>query len=214
MPLTLDVRHRDQWDRALEEFGQQSGTRLDLLVNNAGVFTAGALRDMDEDDIRRMVDVNLVGVIHGVRAAHSLLAATKGAQIVNIASFLALSGAGRGAVYSATKAAVRNLTEGLAHELRYDGIRVSDLLPGFVSTGFFAGEDRRTKLGATLANAGVKFIDADRVAAAVWDATRRYRLHRTVGGQATLLAAAARLAPGRAHSAIRRISKRLMKAGF
>lgn len=213
-PLALDVRHRDQWDRALAEFAEHSGGRLDLLVNNAGVFTVGALKDMDEDDIQRMVDVNLMGVLHGVRAAHPLLAATEGAQIINIASFLAFSGAGNGAVYSATKAAVRNLTEALAIELRYDGIQVSDILPGFVTTGFFAGNDRQAKLGGALADAGVKFITAERVATAVWDATRRYRLHRTVGQQAKLLALVARLVPGQARSAVRRISKRLMKAGL
>ena len=214
LPLPMDVRRREDWERIVADLAGHTNGQLDMLVNNAGIFAIGALVDMDDNDIQRLVDVNLMGVIHGVRAAHRLLSATHGAQIVNIASFLAVSGAGRGVVYSATKAAVRNLTEGLANELRYDGIAVSDVLPTFTATGFFEGDDRRAALGGALQDAGVKFIRPEQVAGAVWDTTRRYRLHRAVGRQAKLLAAVARLSPAWAHSAVRRISKRLMKAGF
>ncbi len=204
LPLAVDVRVPEDWDRALMRLGERSGGRLDLLVNNAGIFAAGALKDMELSKIQHLIDVNLMGVIHGVRATHPMLSATDGAQVVNIASFLALSGAGRGAVYSATKAAVHNLTEALASELRYDGIAVSDILPGFAATGFFTGGVRRITLGAALRDAGVRFIQPDQVAAAIFDATLRYRLHRTVGRQAKLLAAIARLSPTWAHSAVRR----------
>jgi NAD(P)-dependent dehydrogenase (short-subunit alcohol dehydrogenase family) len=214
VPLHLDVRRPEEWDRALSSFAAHTNGKLDLLVNNAGRFAVGALVDMDGSDIQPMVDVNLMGAIHGARAAHPLLRATEGAGVVNIASFLAVTGTGQGAVYSATKAAVRNLTEGLAAEFRYDGIWVSDVLPGFAATGFFEGDERREAFAAALAAAGVKFIGPEKVAAAVWDATRRYRLHRTVGRQARLLTLVQRVSPNLAASAVRRFSKRLMKAGF
>lgn len=208
----LDVGERAAWDAAVADFAAANGGRLDLLVNNAGTVTFGALATMDEGDIRRMVDTNLMGVIHGARAAHGLLAATPGSAIVNVASFLALSGAGQGAVYSATKAAVRALTEAMAMEYRYDGIAVSDVLPAFVATAFFEGAPEREARGQVLADAGVRFIPPEQVAAAIWDAAHKYRLHRLVGRQARIVGLLQRIAPGMVHTHLRKVSKRLREA--
>ena len=91
---------------------------MNVLFNNAGVGRHGWFEDVRPEDNDWIVDVNLKGVIHGVEAALPLLKATKGARIVNTASTAGIVGSPQLAVYSATKFAVRGLTEALDAEFR------------------------------------------------------------------------------------------------
>ncbi len=112
---------------------------VDLVCNNAGVLVAGQIRDLELEDYKRVIDVNLWGVIHGIHAfVPSLLARSRG-TIINTASLAGTMSIPRMGAYSATKAAVLSLSETLAAELSGTGVTVTALCPSFTATGFVAG---------------------------------------------------------------------------
>jgi 3-oxoacyl-[acyl-carrier protein] reductase len=114
-------------DTAVSRFG-----RLDYWVNNAGIFPAADIADIDAAQISSVLDVNVKGVLYGTQAAAERMA--PGAAIVNMSSVSALRvRRGRGA-YCTSKAAVAHLTESMAVELGDRGIRVNALAPGYVDT--------------------------------------------------------------------------------
>ncbi|MFF3380374.1 SDR family oxidoreductase [Streptomyces sp. NPDC002680] len=153
------------FDTVEERFGPVTG-----LVNNAGVTgPLGRLADADPADLRRVVEVNLLGtLLCSRRAARSMTARGTGV-IVNVSSAAATLGApGEYVHYAATKAAVDALTVGLAKELGPDGIRVNAVAPGVIDTEIHAamGDPERAKRAAStipLRRAGL----AEEVAAAV-----------------------------------------------
>ena len=107
--------------------------RIDVLVSNAGIHFARGIDEYTDDDIDRVVSVNLKGALHVIRAALPHLRATRGA-IVSVSSMTGLVGQDRGAVYVATKGALISLTKALALELAADGIRVNCVCPAGVDT--------------------------------------------------------------------------------
>lgn len=118
-----------------EELGPVTG-----LVNNAGVTgPLGRLADADTADLRRVVDVNLLGVLLCARRAAQLMTSRGSGAIVNVSSAAATLGSpGDYVHYAATKAAVDALTVGLAKELGPDGVRVNAVAPGMIDTGMHA----------------------------------------------------------------------------
>jgi NAD(P)-dependent dehydrogenase (short-subunit alcohol dehydrogenase family) len=104
-----------------------------VLVSNAGIHFARGIDEYTDDDIERIVSVNLKGTLHVVRAALPHLRATRG-SIVSVSSMTGLVGQDRGAVYVATKGALISLTKALALELAGDGIRVNCVCPAGVDT--------------------------------------------------------------------------------
>lgn len=107
---------------------------IDVLVNNAGVSSAGSVADTGLDLWRWTLDINLMGVVHGCRSfLPGLLAASRG-RIVNIASFAALAGAPGIAPYAVAKAGVVALSESLRAELDGSGVTVSVACPSFFPT--------------------------------------------------------------------------------
>jgi NAD(P)-dependent dehydrogenase (short-subunit alcohol dehydrogenase family) len=133
----LDVTDADGWRAALVELTARTGGVLDVLVNNAGVLTSGPLAEVPLPLQRRVVDVNVTGVVTGCASAFPHL--RRGSVVVNLASASALYGQPGLATYSATKAAVCALTEALDLEWEAHGIRVVDVLPLFVETGMVEG---------------------------------------------------------------------------
>lgn len=208
----LDVRDAAQWADVLGRFAAESG-RIDVLFNNAGIAYGGPLTDLSEDEIDRLIAVNFRGVLNGARAAHPHLRQTApGSCLLNTASAAALYGTGGLAVYSATKFAVRAITEALDGEWGADGIAVRSLMPSFIDTPLLAGpanaSTNRAKRDAVVA-AGLEFTPVERVAEAAWDAVHGARLHTLVGRTARTLALVAKWAPGLA----RRRGKSVMAAG-
>ena len=138
--LPLDVTDRDSFDAFLDSAEQQLGP-LDVLVNNAGIMQVG--RFIDEDDLtaRRMVDINVHGVILGMKLALARMIPRDRGHIVNISSQAGKFGAPGGATYSATKHAVVGLTEAVRGELRLMGahIDLSYVMPFVVNTELGAG---------------------------------------------------------------------------
>jgi len=188
----LNVANPDLWAEALADFYRAHG-RLDILINNAGVLSAGKFEEMDVAVHRRMLDINIGGVIYGTRAAFPYLRDTAGSQVVNLCSASAIYGQPELATYGATKSAVKGLTEALDLEWRKYDIRVIAMWPLFVQTGMVEG----IETGSTR-SLGVRLTAAD-VGNSIWQVTRKKTLlptvHFEVGIQAKALAIAAKYAP-------------------
>ena len=190
----LDVRDPDQWRSALSRFCVDG--RLDVLVNNAGVLASGAFSGMDVETHRRMVDINVTGVLHGAALGFPYLRRADDGLLLNLCSASALYGQPALATYGATKAAVKSLTEALEIEWRAEGVRVRSLLPLFVATEMVSRDAREA---ASVGHLGVR-LTPDDVAAAAWSVVHEWRVplrgpHRPVGRQTRLLAAASAVTP-------------------
>jgi NADP-dependent 3-hydroxy acid dehydrogenase YdfG len=133
LALQTDVtRHEDVQrlvDTAVEKFG-----RIDVLLNNAGLMPSSPLERRKIDDWDRMIDVNIKGVLYGIAAALPHMQARKSGHIVNVSSVAGHKVRAGTAVYSATKHAVRVLTEGLRQEVKPYNIRTTIISPGAVAT--------------------------------------------------------------------------------
>lgn len=139
-----DVADESGWERAITQTVDTLGG-LDILVNNAGIEITSLLTEVDPEDIRRMLDVNVLGtalgVKHGLRAMGPDGAAGTGGAIVNVASVAATIAFPGIAIYSATKSAVDRLTRVAAMESGKLGlgVRVNCVYPGLVPTEMGAG---------------------------------------------------------------------------
>ena len=151
MPVELDITDRDAYARAADEVEQELGP-VQLLFNTAGVSTFGPLQDATAEDWEWQIDVNLYGVINGIRTfLPRMLERGDDCHIVNTASmsaFVALPGTG---IYCTTKMALRGLSECLDMDLKDTNVRVSMLCPGAVDTNIHEAELTRPK---HLANTG------------------------------------------------------------
>jgi NAD(P)-dependent dehydrogenase (short-subunit alcohol dehydrogenase family) len=190
----LDVRDPDQWTAALQGFCGTGG--LDVLMNNAGVLASGPFAGIEPATHRRIVDVNVTGVVHGAALGHPYLRRSRG-LLLNMCSASALYGQPALATYGATKAAVKSLTEALDLEWRRDGVRVRSLLPLFVATDMVTRDGQGA---ASVGHLGVR-LTADDVAAAAWAVVHERRVplrgpHRPVGRQTQLMAMASAVSPG------------------
>ena len=140
LALPLDVTDRDSFAAFLDEAESRFGA-LDVLVNNAGIMQIGRFIDEDDTTARRMIDINLHGVILGMKLALERMLPRDRGHIVNISSQAGKFGAPGGATYSATKHAVVGLTEAVRGELRLMGAHVSlsYVMPYVVNTELGSG---------------------------------------------------------------------------
>lgn len=195
----LDVRDPAQWERALAAFAKAAGGAVHVVANNAGVSHAGAIADHADNQVAQLIDVNVLGVVNGARAAFPWLrASAPNSCLLNTASASAIYGVGGIAVYSASKFAVRGLTEALDCEWADDGIRVRSIMPGFIDTPMLQLPSHpgsaMTKRESVL-KAGMALTPIEDVAQAAWDAVHGKGLHRPVGRVARLMELTARWAP-------------------
>ena len=109
---------------------------IDILVNNAGVGVFKAVADTSVDEWHRIIDTNLSGVFYCCHAGIPHLKRRGGGWIINISSLASKNAFVNGGAYCASKSALNAFSETLMQEVRYDGIRVSYVLPGSVNTGF------------------------------------------------------------------------------
>ncbi len=128
-----DVTQADELTVAVNSFAA-THDGLDLMINNAGVAVAGSMMEAAPDDWRWIIDTNLMGVVHGCRAALPHLQRNGAGLIVNISSAAAFASVPGMAPYNATKAAVLSLSETLAAELRDTGTDVCVVLPRHFET--------------------------------------------------------------------------------
>jgi len=160
----FDVSDRAAYAKALDGFSAATGGRLDLLFNNAGIGTFGFFDEQPFEDIMAVVNVNLIGVLNGIHLAAGLLKVTPNSLCFTTSSSSATFGIAGIAAYSATKHAVKGLTEALSVEFSRFGVRVADTLPGLIDTALIPDE---MKQGA--ATEGMfRLIQPIEVARAVW----------------------------------------------
>lgn len=202
----MDVRDRAQWRDALAAFAEASGGRIDVLFNNAGIAVGGPFATATDDEIDRIIGINLVGVINGARAGYQWLKATPGSVLVNTASAAGIYGSAGLALYSAVKFAVRGFSEALDAEWAGEGIGVRVLMPSFIDTPLLDAPVSGTNHSArdSVRAAGLEFTPLETVSEAVWNGVHGDRLHLLVGKTARRLAFAARWMPGKLRQQMRR----------
>jgi NAD(P)-dependent dehydrogenase (short-subunit alcohol dehydrogenase family) len=132
----VDVRQPAEVQALVENTVKAHG-RLDFIFNNAGIGVGGEIRELTLEHWRTAVDINLMGVIHGVVAAYPVMLRQGAGHIVNIASLAGLVPAPGFGPYATTKAAVVSLTSVLRAEAELYGVRASVVCPGFVKTAIF-----------------------------------------------------------------------------
>jgi short-subunit dehydrogenase len=124
---------------------------VDLWINNAGIAIGGATHELGLDDWRRVVDVNLMGVVHGVQAIYPRMVRRGSGHILNIASVAGLAPYPFALPYTTTKHAVVGLSLALRAEARAHGVRVSVACPGRIDTPIWSHSDVRGALGSVRA---------------------------------------------------------------
>lgn len=164
-----DITRPDDCARAVLETTRRFGA-LDALVNNAGIGYLRALDEATDEEIGRMVELNLLGTIRMTRAALPALLARPGAAIVNVGSMAGRVAPVHYGYYSATKFAISGLTESWRRELGARGIRVTLLLPAAVETPFLDRAGRSRALGQ---GPGGILLRPERVGEAIVRALRR-----------------------------------------
>jgi NAD(P)-dependent dehydrogenase (short-subunit alcohol dehydrogenase family) len=145
---TLDVSKKEDFDRAVAAFAAETGDKMDILFSNAGIGESGWFEDIPFEAALRVVEVNFIGVLASIYAALPLLKATPNSLCFITSSSSATHGMPRIAVYSATKFAVKGLTEALSIEFARHGVRVADVLPGLIDTNILRTTPNRSGNGA------------------------------------------------------------------
>jgi len=176
----------------------------DVVVNNAGIGMAGPFLEHSAEDWKRILDVNLWGVIHGSKLfAEQMAERGQGGHIVNTASAAAYTPSRSMSAYATSKAAVLMLSECMRADLAGAGIRVTAICPGIVDTnitrtshfvGRSAEDERRSRQKAAKAY-GLRGYGPERVAAQILAAVRRNRAVQPVTPESHVSYAASRLSP-------------------
>ncbi len=196
----LDVTDRTQWAQAVSEFIAQTGGTVHVLFNNAGVGSGGPIQEMTDADIDRQIAINFTGVVNGVRAVFPYL--RRGSCVLNTSSAAGIYGVGGLSIYSATKFAVRGLTE--SHDIEWVplGIKSRSLMPGFIDTNIISAVADGSNMSGKerLEAAGIPVSPVSIIGPAAWDAIHGKKVHTTVNKTAKQLAFAARWFPGRLRS--------------
>jgi NAD(P)-dependent dehydrogenase (short-subunit alcohol dehydrogenase family) len=191
----LDVTDRDSMERFVDGVEERLGP-LDVMVNNAGILLVGPFLEEDSAATERQFAVNVMGVVHGMRAALPRMRDRGRGHLVNIASSASWVAPPGEVSYSATKHAVLALTDGVREELHGSGLHVTGVFPGLVDTELAKG---------TKPPRGSKWISPDDVATAVVRAIRRPRPDVFVPREFAITTRLARVLPTRAR-------RRLMSA--
>jgi short-subunit dehydrogenase len=171
---------------------------VDVLINNAGIMPIGRFADEDDATARRMIDINLHGVIFGTKLALARMEPRNSGHIVNIASQAGKAGLPGGATYCATKHAVVGLSEAVHAELQGSGVEVSCVMPAVVNTELAAGlKDVR----------GVKNLEPEEVAEAIVEALETNRFEVWVPRSSAAISTVMNLVPRRGREALARFMK-------
>lgn len=160
LAFELDVTSRTSFERFIARIEEHLGP-IDVIVNNAGIMLLGSFEDESDEATRRMIDIDLFGVILGTRLVIPGMKERGRGHIVNIASQAGKFGFPGGATYSAVKHAVVGLSEAVRRELHGTGVEVSWVMPAVVDTDLGAGTQKVH---------GVELISVETVAEAIVEA--------------------------------------------
>jgi NAD(P)-dependent dehydrogenase (short-subunit alcohol dehydrogenase family) len=187
---TVDVTDKAALDAALADFcAGNAGGGLDMMWNNAGIGESGWFEDVPYDAAMRVVDINFKAVLTGAYGSLPYLKKSPGSLMFSTSSSAGTYGMPRLAVYSATKHAVKGLTEALSVEWRRHGVRVADVLPGLIDTAILTTTPNRSndapptrsaeEIAATAPKKGMfRLLPAASVAEVAWQAYHHpSRLH-------------------------------------
>jgi NADP-dependent 3-hydroxy acid dehydrogenase YdfG len=193
--LELDVTRRDSFENFLDQVSERLGP-LDVIVNNAGIMPIGPFAAEDDATAKRMIDINLHGVIYGTKLAIPPMVQRHTGHIVNIASQAGKAGIPGGATYCATKHAVVGLSEAVRAELRGTGVDVSVVMPAVVNT----------ELGSGLADTpGVKKLEPEDVANEIVSALKFPKFDVWVPRSSAAISTVMQLLPRRGREAVGRL---------
>lgn len=129
----LDVTSQEAVESVVSKVKQQFGS-VDILVNSAGQMLSSAITEGNVAAWDTMIDVNVKGTLYGINAVLPTLLEQSEGHIINIASISGFEVTKKSTMYSATKAAVHSITQGLEKELAKTGVRVTSISPGMVDT--------------------------------------------------------------------------------
>jgi len=170
----VDVAEEEQ-ARAFVQAAHDELGGLQILVNNAGVMLLGPVADADIEDWRRMIAVNLLGLLYCTHAALPLLGEGGGGDIVNVSSVAGRRADAGAAVYNMTKFGVHAFSEALRQEALHQDIRVTTVAPGFVETEL-QGHNTNPLVRQVMARSREQIgqvLDADDIAEAILHAVTR-----------------------------------------
>lgn len=131
--VVCDVSDFKSVSKMIKTIGDSLGD-VDILVNNAGISHRGLFQCMTEEEIRRIININLIGTLNVTHAVLPYMLSKKRGTVINISSIWGNRGASCEAVYSASKGAINAFTQALAKELGPSGIRVNAISPGCIDT--------------------------------------------------------------------------------
>ena len=143
--IKCDVTNSKEIFDAVKEISNKENNHINILINNAGMGISGAIEYHSLEEINKIIDVNLVGLVNVTRAFLPLLG--KGDKIINISSVAGPISIPYQTMYSVTKAGVLAFSNGLRNELRPLGIKVTSVLPGDTKTGFTASREKSVDNG-------------------------------------------------------------------
>ena len=168
----MDVSEPDEVEQSMTVFREHTGGRMDVLFNNAGIFRVGSFESLALEDHVNTFRINTIGVASCIYSAFDMLQQTPDARIISMCSSSAVYGAPEAAIYSASKFAVRGLTEALNIEFEKHDIIVSDIMVGLVQTPMI----EKASMPAELKNVRIK-VTPEQVAETVWKAVHGNRVH-------------------------------------
>lgn len=135
--VPTDVTNKEEVDELIK-IAQQTFGGLDIVINSAGQMLSSKITDYQVDEWDSMIDVNIKGTLYTAQAALPTMLAQSSGHLINIASISGFEVTKSSTIYSATKAAVHTITQGLEKELAKTGVKVTSISPGMVDTAITA----------------------------------------------------------------------------
>ncbi len=191
----LDVRDAAAVGALIAATAEEHG-RLDYMFNNAGIAVMGEEVEVTDDDWKRVLDIDLHGVVHGTRAAYALMVRQGHGHIVNTASIAGLFPGSMEISYTAAKYGVVGLSHGLRAEGASLGVKVSVVCPGFIDTAILQKSEIRSNLDRARMLALIpKPMPPERCAKAILEGVEKNRSTIVITGHAKVLWFLSRLSP-------------------
>ncbi len=173
----LDVTSFQQSQQVMDEFCEAYQSSLSILINNAGILQIGPFESISNEQHARTINVNIMGVINMCQAAFPYLKQQPNAKVINLCSASSDYGIPELTTYSASKHAVKAVTESLEIEWHQHDIQVCDVLPPFISTNMLSSQKTTAKVMGRL---GVD-LKAEDVVNVIYKQIKSAKTHRTVG---------------------------------